>query len=188
MTTRFDPPNQSESSSIPPAGDASNGETDNRGASAVRVLAPASPAPHAVTSQSTGVATEAAPSTAPDGDMPLTMPASPAVAAEDISAIGVEGKPGDPESGPGMLRLEVIGLGVLFIAIAIGAGVWLGWATGVAVFAWLALAVVFNPVLLATLRRIKDRRLAVRKEREEVIEVHPDITTTPRSREHADGA
>lgn len=185
MTTRFDPHDEPSKAPPTPLGAPASGDSDNLFEPAAPV-ANAQPAPATTANEAPPPSTDAG--TPADGDMPLAMPASPAVAADDISQIGVEGKPGDPESGPGLLRLEMIGLIVLFIAIAIGAGMWLGWATGAAVFAWLALAVVFNPVFLATMRRIKDRRLAVQKERQEVVEVRPDLTTTPHVADHGERA
>lgn len=108
-----------------------------------------------------------------DGDMPLIMPASRSIAAEDISRIGVEGTPGDARSGPGLLRLELVALVLILSSVAVGAAAWLGWAAGLAVLGWFALAIVFNPVFWATILRIKDRRRATHEERAKTITVRP---------------
>ncbi len=111
------------------------------------------------------------PAPATDGDMPLHMPAPKAIAAEDISRVGVEGMPGDPRSGPGMLRLELVALLVIFLLVAVGTAVWLGWAAGLAMLGWVGLSVVFNPVFWATMLRIKDRRRVTHEERANAITV-----------------
>lgn len=94
----------------------------------------------------------------------LLMPATAEQAARDIQRESVEGRPGDPTSGPALLRMELyLLLGVLLV-IAVGMGIWVGPMLGIATFVVGALALVLNPVAGATAMRIGDRVDAAEKE------------------------
>jgi hypothetical protein len=113
-----------------------------------------------------------APRTMPSGEpddrsMPMKMPAPPEQVARDVRRIGVEGRPTDPKSGPGMMRLEMLGLLVLVVAAAGAIGLWAGWGIGMAVLAIGMLALFFNPVLMAAAVRTSERKQAVEEERGE---------------------
>lgn len=92
--------------------------------------------------------------------MPVSMPAPPEVAARDIKAIGVEGRPADAKSGPGMLLIEMggIALGVLILAVIVGLA--FGWGVGLAAGVIGVLAIAMNPVFGATVLRTRDRKIA----------------------------
>ena len=96
--------------------------------------------------------------------MPVTMPAAPEQAARDIANVGVEGRPADASSGPGLLRLEMLGMLAALVLVAAGVGMWLGWGVGLTMLGVGALALIFNPVLGATAMRTADRKRAADSE------------------------
>lgn len=103
---------------------------------------------------------------APQSDAPLTMPASPERAARDIAAIGVEGRPADASSGPGMLRLEMLAMLAVIAVVALGVGFFSrSWVLGGALLVIGSLALFLNPVIGATAHRERDRREAADQER-----------------------
>ncbi len=85
------------------------------------------------------------------------MPGPREEVAEEVAAEGVEGRPADVRAGPRMLWSELAIMGALVAAAAIAFGVWLGWLGGLAAMAFGLLALVFNPVVGATLNRAHDR-------------------------------
>ncbi len=95
---------------------------------------------------------------------PMVMPASAERAARDIAAIGVEGRPADAKSGPGMLRVEMLAMLAALIIIAVLVGIFAGWVLGSVMLVVGVLALVFNPVMGATAYREKDRRVAAERE------------------------
>lgn len=97
---------------------------------------------------------------------PLVMPGTRREAERDIAYVGPEGMPADAKDGPTMLRLELIGLTVLLLGIALGVGVWFGWVYGAVIAGWAMLSLMFNPVVWATLSRAKDRSIAADMEHE----------------------
>lgn len=108
--------------------------------------------------------TTARPAAEPPPALPVTMPASEERAARDIKNIGVEGRPADAKSGPGMLLIE---MGVIVIAIlllALLVGIMFGWGVGLATGVIALLAVVMNPVFGATALRVRDRKMAADRE------------------------
>jgi hypothetical protein len=96
---------------------------------------------------------------------PLKMPATPERAARDIAAVGVEGRPADAAAGPGMLRLEMLGLLVGLAAISAAVGIWVNWGLGVVLLVVGVLGLLFNPVMGATAMRSKDRKVAADMEK-----------------------
>lgn len=95
---------------------------------------------------------------------PLVMPGTRREAERDIANVGPEGVPGDAKDGPTLLRLEIVGLTVLLLGIALGVGVWFGWIYGAVIAGWAMLSLLFNPVVWATLSRAKDRSIAANME------------------------
>ncbi|MCC6678563.1 MAG: hypothetical protein IT436_15625 [Phycisphaerales bacterium] len=85
------------------------------------------------------------------------MPGPREEVAEEVAAEGVEGRPADVRAGPRMLWSELAIMGALVAAAAVAFGVWLGWLAGLAAMAFGLLALVFNPVVGATLNRAHDR-------------------------------
>lgn len=77
--------------------------------------------------------------------------------AEEVAAEGPEGRPADVRAGPRMLWSELAIMAGLVAAAAVAFGVWLGWLAGLAAMAFGLLALVFNPVVGATLNRAHDR-------------------------------
>jgi uncharacterized oligopeptide transporter (OPT) family protein len=63
-----------------------------------------------------------------------------------------------------MLRLEMLGMAVALLLVAVGVGIFFGWVLGTAMFVIGMLALLFNPVMGATAFREKDRRAAVERE------------------------
>ena len=100
--------------------------------------------------------------------VPMEMPASAERAAKDIADIGVEGRPADAKSGPGMLRLEMLGMLAALVVVAVLVGFFAGWVLGGAMFVIGFLALLFNPVMGATAYRERDRREAVEREQRSV--------------------
>lgn len=97
---------------------------------------------------------------------PLVMPGTRREAERDIARVGPEGIPADAKDGPTLLRLEIVGLTVLLLGIALGVGVWFGWIYGAVIAGWAMLSLLLNPVVWATLARAKDRSIAADMERE----------------------
>ena len=82
--------------------------------------------------------------------------------ASAIGSASCEGRPSDPMSGPGTLRVELL----LMVAIIIVAGgiaaVWGGWAAGLLVWTVGPIALAINPVIWAGRMRVRDREDVLR--------------------------
>lgn len=85
------------------------------------------------------------------------MPGPEAEVAEEVAAEGVEGRPADVRAGPRMLRSELAVIVVLLLGASVGLGAWLGWLVGLAFLGFGTLALLFNPVVGATLSRARER-------------------------------
>ena len=81
-----------------------------------------------------------------------------------MRTLDLKGCRGDAKDGPTLLRLEIVGLTVLLLGIALGVGVWFGWIYGAVIAGWAMLSLLFNPVVWATLSRAKDRSIAANME------------------------
>jgi hypothetical protein len=98
------------------------------------------------------------PRAAAQASMPMTIQGPRDEIGHEIAALSPDGEPAHPKDGPGTLAASVglVALGVVLIAVALGW--WLGWAGGVAALAIGAVAVLFNPSVIATLFRMKERK------------------------------
>lgn len=92
--------------------------------------------------------------------------------AEEISQVGPEGRPADPKAGPGWLAADVAFVVVLLAIVSLTAGLWLGWTAGLAALAIAMIAVAFNPVALAALQRMKDKRMVADRH---ALRQHPQL-------------
>lgn len=111
--------------------------------------------------------------------MPITMPGSPAQAAEEIRQVGVEGVPADAKAGPRLLAWELVLMVAVLIAASLAAYWWLGWAFGVGVFAFFVIACMVNPVFWATITRARDRAIVVRRHEDEIKHVGGGSNVVP---------
>lgn len=103
--------------------------------------------------------------------LPLTIEGPRAEIAEEINQLSPEGSPADAKVGPGLLAAEV-GLAVLiFTAMAVGLGLWLGWTAGIAIFAIGMAALLFNPAAIAALLRMKERKVVADRHNEPPVKV-----------------
>lgn len=94
---------------------------------------------------------------------PLVMPGPPQQVAEEIAQIGVEGRPADVKAGPKMLWYELAFIVGLIVVMAVGVGLWLSWFAGFVVLGLGFLALLFNPVVGATLARARDREVVAHR-------------------------
>jgi len=105
---------------------------------------------------------------------PLAMPGPPEVVAQEIEAISVEGRPGDPKSAPRMLWREItIGM-VLVVILSLGLGLIFEPAIGVVALIFGTLGLLLNPVVSAASSRAN--------ERQRVLETHPEADSDPTER------
>ncbi|HVZ95097.1 MAG TPA: hypothetical protein VG797_11370 [Phycisphaerales bacterium] len=88
----------------------------------------------------------------------LQMPGTPQQAAEEIRDEGPEGAPADAKSGPGLLRIEMLGIAALLVVAAAGIGFWFGWGVGLVALAIFMVGFVLNPAVLNTSLRAKERK------------------------------
>ncbi len=95
----------------------------------------------------------------------LHMPGDPEQTAEEIKNVSPEGRPGDPVAGPGELSGFMILAFCLLVLAAVGTAVGLGWIEGLVVLAIGSLALLANPVIIATFQRVKDRQEVLRERR-----------------------
>jgi hypothetical protein len=91
------------------------------------------------------------------------MPGDPQQTAEEINSVSPEGRPGDPVAGPGELSSFMILAFCLLVLAAVGTAVGLGWIEGLVVLAIGSLALLANPVIIATFQRVKDRQEVLRE-------------------------
>lgn len=105
------------------------------------------------------------------GDAPATkdenhvfiMPGPAEEIAEEVAAEGVEGRPADVRAGPRMLWGELAIVVALVVGSAVALGIWLGWLAGLAGLGFGILALLFNPVVGATLNRAHDRDVVAQR-------------------------
>jgi len=90
--------------------------------------------------------------------LPMTIHGPDEEVANEIAALSPDGAPAHPHDGPGRLVGMVVLIVLAFGLTAIGLGVWLGWVAGVAVFGIGVAAIFFNPAVMATLMRTKERK------------------------------
>lgn len=86
----------------------------------------------------------------------LTMPGPNS--AEEIEAVSPEGKPADANTGPGSIWLMLVGAWVLLAIVAVVIGSTLSWAMAALMLVLGTLGMIFNPVVLASMSRAKERR------------------------------
>lgn len=89
---------------------------------------------------------------------PMVMPGNPDEISKEISRVGVEGTPADPKVGPGAILL---GLGTIFAGVVIAGvivSITVDVPTALMVFGIGCLALVFNPLVWASLMRARERQ------------------------------
>jgi hypothetical protein len=89
--------------------------------------------------------------------LPLTIEGPKEQVGEEIAELSPEGKPADAKVGPGLLVMEIALAAVIFAAVAIGVGLWLGWPAGVVLFVIAMMGLAFNPAAIAAFLRMKER-------------------------------
>lgn len=94
----------------------------------------------------------------PPSPMKMTIEGNAKLIAEEVAAVGPEGRPGDPHAGPGrQVMMIAVAVGVFGAAIVV-IGLTASWLAAVAALGFGLLATVLNPVLSAALLRAGDRR------------------------------
>ncbi len=102
-------------------------------------------------------------SSSTEDSLRLKMPGDHEHAAEEIKAVSPEGLPGDAGAGPGALSVTMLAMFGLVLLAAMAGGIVLGWPAGVAILAIGSLALLANPVMIATTQRVKDRKEVLRE-------------------------
>lgn len=97
--------------------------------------------------------------TGPEGV--VVMPGTHKEAADEIKQVGAEGAPADAKLGPRALRMAMLGGWLVLAGVSVAAGLTLGWPVGFAMLAIGTLFFFFNPVMLATSVRAKEREEAL---------------------------
>ena len=89
-----------------------------------------------------------------------------------IDSTSCEGRPSDPMSGPGTLRVELLTMVAIVIVAGAIAAMWGGWEAGLLVWTIGPIALVVNPVMWAGFSRVRDR--------EDVLQARHDAGEKPR--------
>ncbi len=92
--------------------------------------------------------------------------------ASAIGSASCEGRPSDPMSGPGTLRVELLAMVAIIIVAGTIAAVWGGWGAGLLVWTVGPIALAINPVMWAGFMRVRDR--------EDVLRARQDAGEKPR--------
>lgn len=97
----------------------------------------------------------------PRPDQVVVIPGSASAAAQDIKQVSPEKMPADAKAGPRALRRAMLFLGLAVLLAAIVVGIFVSWQLGLMIGVVGLLGVLFDPVMLATFERSKDREKVV---------------------------
>lgn len=107
-----------------------------------------------------------APKTDESPDDVLIIPGDRDQIAAKTAAISPENRPADPKMGPKALRLEVVGLWLVFLAVAVCVGIWVNVFAGAVTLVLGTVGLMFNPVVGAAEKRAEERTLVVEQQRQ----------------------
>lgn len=93
----------------------------------------------------------------PEVDESVVIPGDAEQIAQETADVSPEKRPGDPKTGPNGLRLEVLVGFFLVVCFAIGLGLWVNVAAGVAAGVVGTLGLMVNPVVAAASQRANER-------------------------------
>ncbi len=102
----------------------------------------------------------------PPADQVSVIPGSERSISQDIKDLSPEKMPADAKSGPKALRRAMLYLGLAVLLVAVVVGFLVSWPLGLMMAVVGLLGVLFDPVMLATFERSKDREQVVQQRRD----------------------